>query len=86
MTTRDRIASFLDNEALFLSDEYDDAICGVADRCGMTAVVAYDRSRVIDILARSMSREDAEEFFEFNIAGAWVGEGTPMWIDTRWAE
>lgn len=24
-----------------------------------------------------MSLEDAEEFFEFNVIGSWVGDGTP---------
>jgi hypothetical protein len=28
-----------------------------------------------------MSYEDATEFFEFNIAGSYVGEATPIWVD-----
>ena len=49
--------------------------------------MAYDRCRCIDILvAQGMSREDAEEYFEFNVAGAWLGEQTPVWIDTRVAD
>jgi hypothetical protein len=28
-----------------------------------------------------MSREDAEEYFDFNVAGAWVGEGMPVFLD-----
>jgi hypothetical protein len=62
---------------------FDEAILGVADRFGMPSVVAYDRSRVIDIIARDMPREDAEEFFEFNTIGAWVGDTTPVFIDLR---
>jgi hypothetical protein len=27
-----------------------------------------------------MSREEATEFFDFNIACAWVGNGTPIYI------
>jgi hypothetical protein len=30
-----------------------------------------------------MSREEAEEYFEFNILGAYVGEYTPVFI-SRW--
>jgi hypothetical protein len=41
---------------------------------------------VIDILARDMPREDAEEFFEFNTIGAWMGDATPVFVDTRPAE
>ena len=55
---------------------FDEAILGVA----------YDRSRVIDIYARDMSREEAEEFFEFNTIGAWFGDATPVFIDMRPAE
>jgi hypothetical protein len=33
-----------------------------------------------------MDREDAEEFFEFNTIGAWMGDLTPVFVDTRAAE
>jgi len=86
MDTRAHIADSLEN-ALFLEPAaFDEAIIGVAHRSGMDPVVAYDRTRVIDILARDMSREDAEEFFEFNIIGGWWGDVTPVFIDTRYAE
>jgi hypothetical protein len=52
----------------------------------MDPVVAYDRTIVIDILAREMTREEAEEFFEFNTIGSWMGDLTPVFIDTRPAE
>jgi len=86
MTTRERIADSVEG-ALFLDPaDYDEAIIGLAYRFGMMPVVAYDRTRVVDILARDMSREDAEEFFEFNTIGAWMGKNTPVFIDTRYAE
>lgn len=85
MTTRERLASF-DPELMMLEPEYDEAIVGLAERAGGMAAVAYDRSRVIDVLTRQMPREDAEEWFEFNIVQAWVGENTPVFIDTRVAE
>ncbi len=68
---------------LYLSEpEFDSAIVGVADRIGMETVVVYDTSRVIDILCErdGMDREQATEFYEFNIIGAYVGERTPMFI------
>jgi hypothetical protein len=39
----------------------DAAIIGIAERAGGMSVVAYDRNMVIDILARDMPREEAEE-------------------------
>jgi len=86
MATRYEIMNRLDN-ALFLEPSaFDEAILGVAERFGMEPVVCYDRTRCIDILARGMTREDAEEFFEFNTIGAWMGDLTPVFVDTRAAE
>ena len=59
---------------------YEEAIIGIADRFGMQSSVAYDYDKVIEILARDMSYEEAVEYFHFNIIGAWVGETTPLFI------
>lgn len=62
---------------------YDEAIVGVAQRLGMPDAVCYSRSKLIQILVRDgLSPEEAEEFFEFNIAGAYVGPSSPIFIDT----
>jgi hypothetical protein len=69
---------------LFLSDlQFDEAIVGIADRIGMSPVVVYDTTKLIDILCErdGMDREEATEFYEFNILGAYVGERTPMFIN-----
>jgi hypothetical protein len=68
---------------LYLSErEFDAAIVGVADRIGMEAVVVYDTTKIIDILCEhhGMDREEATEHYEYNIAGAYVGDRTPMFI------
>lgn len=77
---KDRIAEY--NEEALLIDGYDEAIIGIASRCGSNAVVAYDSDKIIQILIErdGMDEEEAVEFFEFNIAGAYVGENTPMLI------
>ena len=81
MSIRIEISNMLE-DALFLGPEaFDEAILGIAERFGMEPVVCYDRTRCIDILARDMSREEAEEFFEFNTIGAWVGPMTPVFVD-----
>jgi hypothetical protein len=86
MTTRAHISGMLE-EAVFLEPAtFDAAILGIAERFGMNPVVCYDRTRCIDILARDMPREDAEEFFEFNTIGAWMGDRTPIFVDTRPAD
>ena len=60
----------------------DDAIVGVGVRCGKPPLVVYNVERVIDILMdrSDMSYQDAVEFFEYNVEGAWVGETTPLWL------
>jgi len=68
---------------LFLSErEFDAAILGVADRIGMSPIVAYDTAKILDILCErdGMEGDEAVEYFEFNIVGAYVGERTPIFI------
>jgi len=68
-------------DLLFLSEEeFDDAIIGVCQRIGNETVVAYDATKIVEILSRSMSEDEAYEYFEFNILGAYVGERTPAFI------
>jgi hypothetical protein len=33
------------------------------------------------MLDEGMTELDATEWFYFNVAGSYVGEGTPVWID-----
>ena len=63
------------------ADGFDDAVIGVASRCGSVDVLAYDVEKIIlKLMLDGMTREEAEEFFEFNILGAYVGEHTPVFI------
>ena len=58
---------------------YDACILGVAERFekdGHRQFVVYDRTCIIGKLMLYMDEEGAEEFFEFNIAGAYVGPTT----------
>jgi hypothetical protein len=70
----------LDYEGLLFADGFDEAIIGVAERIGMEPVVAYDTDKIIEILSRDMTEEEAIEYFEFNILGAYMGERTPVFI------
>lgn len=69
------------SEELLRADGFDDAIIGVGSRCSQPDILVYDRSKVLDILiSEGMTYEEADEFFEFNVGGAWVGELTPIWV------
>ena len=66
---------------LLKADGFDECIIGICDRYGQEQLVAYDKEKVIKKLMKDkMSYEEAIEYFEFNIIGAWVGEKTPVFI------
>jgi hypothetical protein len=64
---------------LVLADGFEDALLGYVERFGQPPVALYDRSRCIEILMQrdQMTRQEANEYFEFNTIGAWVGNETP---------
>ena len=64
--------------------DLEEAFVGVASRFGWSEPVAcYDRAKVIAILMRDgATHEESEEWFAYNTLGAWVGEGTPVFVET----
>jgi hypothetical protein len=56
-----------------------EAIIGYIERAGMQPQILLDREKCIHILMKDgMTQEDAEEYFEFNTIGSFMGEeGTP---------
>lgn len=70
-----------DGDDLLFVDGHDGAILGTAERDGELCVV-YDRAKIIQALRRSdgMDKAGAAEFFEYNIAGSWLGAGTPIFV------
>ena len=65
------------------ADGYDDCIMGMTFRADVPVVI-YSANKMIDKLSKEMSYEEAQEFFDFNIEGAYMGERTPMyWFDAR---
>lgn len=79
MSLREIIAE--SNPDAFFADGFDEAIIGIARRCGEPCVVSYSVQKCIEILSKDMSTEDAIEYFEFNVIGAWIGENTPVFVD-----
>lgn len=67
----------IDSEVL-LADGFDEAIIGTVERFSSGPLVLYDREKCIQILmGQEMTRSEAEEFFDYNVTGAWMGDGTP---------
>jgi hypothetical protein len=68
-------------EELMTIDGFDEAFIGVGTVFNET-ITCYDRDRIIGILMERdrLTQEDAEEYLEFNIAGAYMGKKTPILI------
>ena len=64
------------------ADGFDNAIIGVARQFNQPEKLVYDYSKCVEILMcrDEMSKDDAVEFMEFNVVGAYVGEQTPIWM------
>ena len=72
-----------DSEALLMDprERYDGCIVGIGWRTDGPLAV-YSIPLVLDVLERrGMDREAAEINFSENILGAWVGEGTPIFVE-----
>ena len=88
MKTRSDITVYLkDNypdgmDKILLADGFDNAFIGV-DNGHRHLKAIYDTYKVINILVErdGMDEDEALEFFEFNIAGAYVGKHTPEFVD-----
>ena len=83
--TREEIVSLVRaaNEEALLADGFEDAFVGLARRCGQPTLAAYSVPKALRVLMDrdGMSEEDAVEFFEFNVVGAWAGPHTPIWLE-----
>ena len=63
------------------ADGFDDAIIGFGSRCGKPDIIVYDVNKCIKILInQNMTEEEARDYFDFNVVGAWVGEETPIFV------
>ena len=68
------------DEKMLFSDGFDKAIIGVA-HIQNKRIVAYDTNKCIKILMKDMTHEEAVEYFDFNVAGSYVGKYTPAFIE-----
>lgn len=73
--------AFINEVELLFVDGHDNAIIGIVRKFNDYSVL-YDKNIVIDNIKKDgCSQEEAEEFFEFNIIGAYLGENTPVFTE-----
>jgi len=83
MNIRDQIVEDYgeDAETMLFADGFDDAIVGVGNVFGGKLCAIYDTDLVLkQCMKDGMKYDEALEYFDFNIAGAYVGEQTPIFI------
>jgi hypothetical protein len=89
----------MEMEGLIRFDGYDDAILGTASVWmdgGKVERLVYSGEGIVKVLKErdGMSDEEALEFIDFNVEGAYVGPRTPVvvwawdrsWEDGEWSE
>ena len=84
MMTRKEIDEYVDehypDEEIMLLDGLDSAFIGLTTN-NIRAV--YSVQKIIEeLMSQGMSEEDAVEYFNFNIECAYVGEKTPIYLNT----
>lgn len=69
------------DDKIMLADGFEDAFIGVGTQFNRHFAI-YDRALCIEVLIKNdgMTEDEAEEYFEFNVIGAWVGHGTPVFV------
>jgi hypothetical protein len=62
-------------------DGFDDCYLGVVESYGEHPSVCYDHGKIIERLKKDgMSEEEAEDYFDYNIIGAYFGEKMPVFL------
>ena len=71
-----------DDERMVKADGLEDAIIGIGSRINMPDVLVYSYNKAVKIFMErdGMTHEEAVEWMEFNVVGAWVGETTPIFV------
>lgn len=79
MTLREQLADESPEILLLDEEKFDDAIVGLSYKnSGLVAV--YDSYKIIEILNREMSYEEAAEYYTYNIEGSYMGDQTPIYM------
>jgi hypothetical protein len=74
------VGEFYPDSEILIADGFEEAFVGVAVQFDKPLAI-FDRQKCIEILMRDMSEDEAYEYFEFNVSGAYVGENTPAFME-----
>ena len=69
-------------EKALLATGFEDALIGIGQQFNQELAI-YDYDKCVEILMKrdGMSYYDANDFMEYNVIGAYVGPGTPVFLE-----
>ena len=80
MIDKEHLMEILEEEECLTADGFDDALVGCT--YGANVVAVYDINKMIEILmAEGNDYEDAVDFLDYNVVGAYLGEKTPLYVN-----
>jgi len=80
MIDKEQLMEILADEECLTADGFEDALVGCT--YGANVVAVYDINKMIEILVEEgIEYDDAVEFLDYNVVGAYVGEKTPQYIN-----
>jgi len=80
MRNIDKLQEMYPELELLQADGFDDAVIGIEPLSGK---VIYDIDKMITVLiSEGLSNEKAIEYLDYNVLNAYVGEQTPIYIQT----
>jgi len=78
---KNKVGPTISSDEPLTADGFNSCFIGYFQRVGGLHLAVYDYGLCIDLLMKDgISWEDATEHMEFNVVGAWVGEGTPVFM------
>jgi len=80
MRNIDKLQEMYPDIELLQADGFDDAMIGVEPLSGK---VIYDIDKMVNVLINEgLSYEESIEYLDYNVLNAYVGEQTPIYIQT----
>jgi hypothetical protein len=68
-------------ESVVFADGLEEAFMGIGYQ-NYSPVAIYSKSKAIQcFIGEGMDEEQAYEYFDYNVAGAYVGEATPIFLE-----
>jgi hypothetical protein len=76
----EQLLEYFEEEEFLKADGFDEAVIGV-DEKSMRLIYSVTKCLEILVTDEDMSVEEAIEYFDFNVRGAYVGDKTPIWCE-----